>query len=364
MAVATPARAANSAYASEVRLALAMLAPAAALLILFLAIPFIMAIGLSFTNQRLISPDPAQFVGLQNYRELLAIQLIPLQPEIDPATNQPRRDASGALVYPRARTLLRGNEATRNLSELAQFDFFGTRYLLAAGDPTFWIAIRNTSFFVLIVVPFQTAFALMLAMLINQKLIGVNFFRTIYFSPVVTTMAVVSVLWFFLYNPEFGLINTIFRFFGLPPSQWLNSPSTALISIIILSIWQGVGFQMVIFLAGLQEIPQELYEAGQIDGANPIQRFFYITLPSLRNTTLFVIVSTTILAFKLFVQVDVMTFQTGGPFNSTVTMILHLVNEGYRKQRVGYAATISVVFVVLVILISIVQRRFLTRSNT
>jgi multiple sugar transport system permease protein len=350
-------------YADEIRTAWAMLAPAAILLILFLIIPFLMAFVLSLTNQRLISPNPAQFVGLENYQEMLALRFVVVPPEIDPATNQPRRDEAGNLVYPRARTVLRGDENTRNLSELAQFDLLGTHYILAAGDPVFWLALRNTFGFVLIVVPLQTAFALGLAILINQKIAGVNFFRTVYFSPVVTTMAVVSVLWFFLYNPDFGLINSILGIVGIGPFDWLNSPDSALFSIILLSIWQGVGFQMVIFLAGLQEIPEELYEAAQIDGASVRQRFLYVTLPSLRNTTTFVVVSTTILAFKLFVQVDVMTFQTGGPFNSTVTTILHLVNEGYRKQRVGYAAAISVVFVLLVILISVIQRQYLTRVN-
>jgi multiple sugar transport system permease protein len=363
MAITTSARRKPSLYAGERRLALLMLAPAATILLVFLLIPFFMAFGLSLTNQRLISPNPTEIIGFANYRELLDLRFIPLEPRLDPETNQPLRDAEGNLVYPAVREILRANPETRFYRELTQIDLFGTRYLVAASDATFWRALRNTFMFALVVVPLQTSFALMLAMLVNQKLPGMNFFRTVYFSPVVTTMAIVSVLWFFMYNPDFGLINSLLSIIGLGPYRWLEDPRSALFAIIILSIWQGVGFQMVIFLAGLQEIPQELYEAAQIDGAGRWRQFLNVTLPSLRNTTIFVVISTTILAFKLFVQVDVMTFGTGGPFDSTVTTILHLVNQGFRQQRVGYASAISVIFVLIVLAISLFQRRVLTNQE-
>jgi multiple sugar transport system permease protein len=350
MAITTSARRKPSLYAGERRLALLMLAPAATILLVFLLIPFFMAFGLSLTNQRLISPNPTEIIGFANYRELLDLRFIPLEPRLDPETNQPLRDAEGNLVYPAVREILRANPETRF-------------YRVAASDATFWRALRNTFMFALVVVPLQTSFALMLAMLVNQKLPGMNFFRTVYFSPVVTTMAIVSVLWFFMYNPDFGLINSLLSIIGLGPYRWLEDPRSALFAIIILSIWQGVGFQMVIFLAGLQEIPQELYEAAQIDGAGRWRQFLNVTLPSLRNTTIFVVISTTILAFKLFVQVDVMTFGTGGPFDSTVTTILHLVNQGFRQQRVGYASAISVIFVLIVLAISLFQRRVLTNQE-
>jgi multiple sugar transport system permease protein len=363
MTATTSARRKPSLYAGERRLALLMLAPSAILLLVFLLVPFFMAFGLSLTNQRLISPNPTEIIGLANYRELLDLRFIPLEPRLDPETQQPLRDAQGDLVYPAVREVLRANPETRFFRELTQLELFGTRYLVAASDATFWRALFNTFTFALIVVPLQTSFALVLAMLVNQKLPWMNFFRTVYFSPVVTTMAIVSVLWFFMYNPDFGLINSLLSLVGLGPYRWLEDPRSALFAIIILSIWQGVGFQMVIFLAGLQEIPQELYEAAQIDGAGRWRQFLNVTLPSLRNTTIFVVISTTILAFKLFVQVDVMTFGTGGPFDSTVTTILHLVNQGYRQQRVGYASAISVIFVVIVLAISIFQRRVLTNQE-
>lgn len=360
-----------SASAAERRVAYLMLLPAGLLLIFFTLLPFLSAIRLSFTNQPLVpqlQPDgtqrPADFVGLANYARLLRVEFIPLQPEVG-ADGQPQRDETGALVYPRARSILRGDERYEGLAELAQIDLFGARTLIAAGDPSFWHALRNVFTFVLLVVPLQTGLALALAILVNQKIRFSNFFRTVYFAPVVTSMAIVSVIWFFLYNPNEGLINNFLGIFSAGPFDWLDHPASAMLSIIIMSIWQGVGFQMIIFLAGLQEIPESLYEASALDGANAWQQFLYVTLPGLRNTTLFVAISTTILAFKLFVQVDVMTFGRGGPDDATLTPILHLVNQGFRgSQQVGYASAIAVVFLLIVFAISFIQRRILTEKES
>ncbi|MBE0689380.1 MAG: sugar ABC transporter permease [Anaerolineae bacterium] len=360
----------SSAQRSERTAAYLFLLPAAILLIVFSLIPFLSALRLSFTNQPLVpqllsdgTQRPAEFVGLDNYSQLLRVELLTLEPEVGD-DGQPVRDDNGDLVFPRARTILRGNEQYAGMSELTQFDLFGTRHLLAASDPTWWRSLFNVLTFVVIVVPLQTSFALGLAMLVNQKIRASNFFRTVYFAPVVTSMAIVSVIWFFLYNPDQGFINNFLSIFRIGPFQWLEHPASAMLSIILISIWQGVGFQMIIFLAGLQEIPEALYEASALDGANLWQQFRFVTLPSLRNTTIFVAISTTILAFKLFVQVDVMTFGRGGPEDATITPILHLVNEGFRgSQRVGYASAIAVVFLLLVLAISLVQRRVLTEKE-
>lgn len=282
-----------------------LMSPAVILLTIFLIIPFVMAFGLSFTDQRLIPNPrlPTEVVGLRNYVRMLSDQVF-----------------------------LRG--------------------------------LMNNFLFALVVVPVQTSLALLLAILVNQKLRGVNFFRTIYFVPVVMPMVVVAVIWTFLYNPGAGTINAFIQAISLGqlgPYDWLNNPRLAFPAIMLLSIWQGVGFQMVIYLAGLQEIPDEVYEASAIDGVNKLQEFFYITVPMLRNTTIFVVVSTTILAFKLFVQVDVMT--NGGPENATMTTVLHVVNEGFRQLRVGYASALTVAFFVIVLMISLVQRVFLTEER-
>jgi multiple sugar transport system permease protein len=331
--------------------------PAAIGLILFMIVPFMMAFYLSLTDTRLMSPNAPEFVGLANYREILRIKTVPLEPEIDESTGEVLLDEQGNVVYPRSRTILRGNDEFKGMSELDQFNFFGTRYLVAAGDTVFWQGLKNNTIFVLVVVPLQTSFALLLAILVNQKIKGANLYRALYFTPVVVPMVVVSVIWFFLYNPGAGTINAFIEqvTFGLVgPQDWLTNPKLAFPSIMLLSIWQGVGFQMVIFLAGLQEIPIEVYEAAAIDGCNKIQEFFSVTLPQLRNTTIFVVIATTILAFQLFTQVDIMT--GGGPSDATMTTILHVVNEGRRQLRAGYASAITVIFFLIVLIISIVQR--------
>ncbi len=279
--------------------------PAIILLTIFLVIPFLLAIVFAFTDQRLIpNPNlPTSFIGLRNFQRLLA-------------------------------------------------------------DEAFHKAILNNFTFTIIVVPIQTAFALGLAMLINRKLKFVNVFRTIYFSPVVTTMVVVAIVWSFLYNPSEGFINQFLSFitFGrVSDIGWLTDPRYALPAIMILSIWQGVGFQMVVYLAGLQEIPDELYESARVDGARSWALFRYITVPQLRNTTIFVAISTTILAFKLFTQVWVLT--QGGPQQATMTTIVLLYRQGFRQLKVGYASSIAVVFFIIVVTISMIQRQFMKEER-
>lgn len=288
----------------ESRLAWLFSTPAIVLLIVFLIIPFIWAIWMSFTNMRLIpNPNvPTRFIGLQNYIRLFS-------------------------------------------------------------DEVFFRGLLNNFYFVIVVVPLQTAFALALAMLINQEIRGVNLFRTIYFSPVVTSMTVISIVWTLLYNPGEGLINAFLQaisFGALGPYDWLKSTQLAFPAIMLMSIWQGVGFQMVIFLAGLQEIPTSLYEAAEVDGANAWQKFINITIPQLHNTLIFVMISTTILAFKLFDQVKVMT--NGGPQNSTMTTMLYAIQQGWAELRIGYASAITVIFFTIVLVISILQR-FLIREK-
>jgi multiple sugar transport system permease protein len=347
----------SQAQRNEAITAYLFMAPAAIGLILFMVVPFLMAFYLSLTDTRLMSPNPPEFVGFENYKNMLKVKFAVMEPLTDEETGEVLRDEAGNIEYPRSRTILRGNEEYEGFRELTQFNFFGTHYLVATGDPVFWIGMKNNFYFALIVVPLQTAFALLLAVLINQKIKGANIYRALYFTPVVVPMVVVSVIWFFLYNPGAGTINAFIEqvTFGLVgPQEWLANPKLAFPSIIVLSIWQGVGFQMVIFLAGLQEIPTEIYEAAAIDGCNKLEEFFFVTLPQLRNTTIFVVLATTILAFQLFTQVDIMT--GGGPSDSTVTTILHVVNEGRRQLRAGYASAITVIFFLVVLIISILQR--------
>ncbi|MBI9043975.1 MAG: sugar ABC transporter permease, partial [Anaerolineaceae bacterium] len=332
-------------YKKESRTAWLISMPALIGLGVFVILPLILGTYWSFTNKRLISSQPPKFVGFQNYDRLLSINIISLEPEMDSVTGEIQLDSEGNIIYPRTRDILNSTSRYDGYREWFAFDTPNGRNVVIAKDPTFMRALLNTFLFVFVIVPGQGGLALIMALFVNQRLKGVNIFRTTYFSPVVTSMAVLAIVWKFLYNPDEGLINrflTIISFGHIHPPGWLIDANTALLAIIILSAWQAAGFQMVIFLAGLQGIPIRLYEAAQIDGANAWQQFRFVTLPQLRNTIIFVIISTTILAFRLFTQVDVLT--QGGPQDSTVSIVYYIVEQGFRQQKIGYGSAITLLF--------------------
>jgi multiple sugar transport system permease protein len=343
-----------------------MAGPAALLMAIFVVLPFVFAIGLSFTNQRLISPNPTQFIGLANYEQLLGIGVLTLEPERDTAGAVVRDDA-GALAYPSLRSFTRNNDQYPQydgMREWFSFDIGENRVFVLGRDIVFLKALINTVIFVLIVAPVQGGLALGLALLINQRLRGINLFRAIYFMPVVVSIVVVSLLWRFIYDGNSGLLNNLLgaaTFGAFPRIDWLGNPGTALGSIIAMSIWQAVGFHMVIWLSGLQTISPTLYEAAAIEGASPWQTFRYVTWPGLRNTAVLVLIVITMQAFSLFSQIDVMT--GGGPLDSTQTIVFQAVERGYGKQDISGGSTISVVLFVIVLSISFIQR-WLTREKT
>lgn len=342
-----------------------MAGPATLLMAVFVVLPFIFAIALSFTNQRLISPNPTQFVGLANYEQLLGLGVLSVEPERD-AAGAVVREAEGTPKYPSARSLTRNNPdypQYAGMREWFSFDQGGNRIYVLARDVVFMKALVNTVIFVLVVAPVQGGLALVLALLINQRLKGINLFRAIYFMPVVVSIVVVSLLWRFIYDGNSGLLNNLLgalSFGTIPKVDWLGQPSTALGAIIAMSIWQAVGFHMVIWLSGLQTINPALYEAAAIEGASTWQTFRYVTWPGLRNTAVLVLIVITMQAFALFSQIDVMT--GGGPLDSTQTIVFQAVERGYGKQDISGGSTISVVLFVLVLTISLLQR-WLTREK-
>lgn len=214
-------------------------------------------------------------------------------------------------------------------------------------DRLFWTALKNTLYFLVLSAPVQVLLALALALLLNQKLRGRAVVRTIVFAPYAVMSTVVGVIWNWMYDSNFGLINDWLVGFGLPRIQWLTSEGTAMPAIAIATIWWLVGFNMVLFLAGLQDIPEELYEAARIDGAGGWQIIRYITWPLLLPTTFVVVMLTIITAFQVFDQVYVMT--GGGPINATLTMVQYLYVQGFEQFNLGYASAIGViVFLVLI----------------
>lgn len=278
--------------------------PAMLGLLLFVALPFLLAIILSFTNLRLGSPLPLEFVGLEQFRRIFA-------------------------------------------------------------DPAFLRALFNNALFAVVVVPLQTLLALVLALLLNRKLKGLTLFRTLFFMPVVFPLSLVAIVWVLIFAPgPNGMMNALLEMlsFGYwQPRDFLHDQMLALPAIMITSIWQGVGFQMVIILAGLQAIPAELYEAAAIDGASRWQQFWRVTLPQLRNTLIFVVLVTTILAFRLFDQVQIMT--QGGPLNATTTTMFESVQAAFGRQQVAKGAAMTVVLFVIVLFITLLQRRIVKQER-
>ena len=277
-------------------------APAVILLIAFLVVPMIYTVYFSGFKYQIMRPDAMKFIGLENYQKLFS-------------------------------------------------------------DKNFWLALKNTVYFTVIVVPCQCVLALALALLVSKKFRGVAVFRTMYFAPQLTSMVVISVLWSVLYNanPNTGLINSILVSLGMSPIKFLSDASTAMNSIIFMSAWQGAGYQMMIFLAGLQGIPRDQYEAASVDGATKFKQFLYITIPGLKGTIKYVIMITMIQAMKLFTQPYIMT--QGGPKNSTKTLVYYIYTQGFQKGNFGYACSIAAVFFVIVVCMSMAMKKVTAKGG-
>ncbi|MFR9795738.1 carbohydrate ABC transporter permease [Streptomyces sp. MS06] len=289
---------------------LLMAAPALGGLIAFVGVPFVYAVVLSFYNVRLGSPLPPRFFGIEQYRRLFT----------DP-------DMSGPFLR----------------------------------------ALLNNLTFAAVVVPVQTGLALALAILLNRKLKAIGLFRSMFFLPVVFPMALVAVIWrLILARSGDGLLNSSLHavtFGNWGAFDWLGDSATAMASIIVLSIWQGVGFQMVILLAGLQQIPGELYEAAQLDRASRWQQFRHVTLPGIHNTLVFVALLTSVLSFRVFDQVYVLVKGGGLDEDATRTVMYQAVTTAFDQNNIGQASAITVVFFLIVVALTLIQRSAVRTGN-
>ena len=242
-----------------------------------------------------------------------------------------------------------------SLGDLSKSRFVGfSNYLRLFQDPLFWTALQNTFYFVLVAGPLSIGISLSAALLLNSKLIRFkSLFRLSYFMPVVTTLVAVAIVWRFIYHPKFGILNFLLNFLGINPIDWLGDPIWAMPAIILMSVWKNFGYNMIIFIAGLQNIPEHLYEAAVIEGANQWQQFKSITLPMLAPTTLFVSIITMIGFFQLFAEPYVMT--QGGPLNRTLSIVLYMYQEGFRWWNMGYSAAIAFVLFFIILLGTLLQ---------
>ncbi len=243
------------------------------------------------------------------------------------------------------------------IAALANARFVGLRNYAALFDnPVFWTAVRNTFYFALVGGPLTVATALAAALLVNARLVRFKgLFRTIYFVPFVTTLVAVAIVWRYLYHPQYGLLNYALGRIGIGPIDWLGDPRWAMPAIILLAVWKNFGYNMLIFIAGLQNIPAELYEAAELDGAGPLQRFRHVTLPQLAPTFLFVGVITMIGYFQLFAEPYVMT--AGGPLRATTSLVLLMYEEGFRWWRMGAAAAVAFILFLIILAWTLLQFR-------
>lgn len=270
------------------------LSPALILLGLFLFLPTLLAIYYSFTDYYMLTPQLKSFIGFKNYISLFK-------------------------------------------------------------DPIFLKSLKNIGQFVLLIMPIQVGTALGLALIVNKQRRSNILFKIAFFAPVVMSLVVVSVLWLYLLNPSDGLVNSLLLKVGFDAQPFLSSPKQAMFVIIGISAWQGAGYQMLIFLAGLQNIPSEVYEAAEMDGASKWRQFLNITIPMLKPTSVLIMTTTLIDAFKLIIQPMVMT--QGGPLNSTVTPVYYIYRSGFTDRQVGYASAITVVYGAIIIGFTLIQRK-------
>lgn len=222
------------------------------------------------------------------------------------------------------------------------------------GDGSFRISVVNTLYYSVLHIPLTIIVSLGLALLLNNKLRGIAFFRTAAFFPYITSIVAIAVVWNLLFSPDYGPINQILRFIGFEnPPGWLTSSEWAMPAVVIVSTWRDMGYYMILFLAGLQTVPRELHEAARVDGANVVQRFFNVTLPCLRPTMFFVTVMLTINSFKIFDLILVMT--NGGPGQSTLVLSQFIYKKGFEESQFGYASAAAVALFLMCIVVTIIQ---------
>ncbi len=314
--------------------------------LLFFAGPLLLSLYTSFTNWDAFGTR--DWVGLGNYARLLNLTIAPLS-----SATQLASEAIDVTVY----------------DELTRFSVLGRSFVVGAQDKLFWLALRNTILFCLIAVPLSIIPALLLANILTSDLPGMKIFRAIYFIPSVAAVVGVALIWQWLYNAAVGWINygitsgvnTVNGLTGLaladPQVRWLSSSSTALLAIAIMVAWQTIGFNTVLFTAGMQNIPKTLYEAATVDGAGTWAQFWHVTLPLLAPTTVFVVATTLIQAFQVFEPIFIMTNPPGGPNNSTLSLVLYLYQNGFQRFRQGYASAIAWVLFLAIFAVTLVQFR-------
>lgn len=243
-----------------------------------------------------------------------------------------------------------------NLGAFGQYEYIGfENYKRIFSDPKMYQALKNTFMYVLFSVPLGIACSTIIATMLNSKIKGLTIYRVLYFLPAVTMPTAIAMVWKWMYNKEFGLLNQILQNFGVEPRAWLSDPNTALYAVIIVAVWSTIGYNMVILLAGLQGIPKMYYEAARIEGAGPIRCFFSVTLPLLSPTLFFVTVMSFINSFQMFDLIFMMVSRNNPAFESSMTIVYFFYNNAFQMSEKGYAAAVAVVLFIIIMIFTWVQ---------
>lgn len=249
-----------------------------------------------------------------------------------------------------------------NYSVIGELEWVGLdNYTRMLGDPIFWIALRNTAFYTALYVPAGLVVALGTALLLNRSTRVARVFRSLFYIPVVSSTVATAAIWFWLLNPQYGLLNAALGWFGIDGPAWLYDSQWAMIAIVMMSVWAGFGANMVIYLASLQGVPPELVEAARLDGAGAWRVFRHVTLPSISRTTFLIVTLLLIGAFQVFDQAYVLT--KGGPGNSTLTLVYYVYDRGFGRLEMGYASAMSFVLFLIILVFSIANARATGREN-
>lgn len=295
---------------------------------------------------------------------------MPRRRAVSPTARQMRRSAWWFLAVPLALfavfmllpILIAAVMSLTDYSIVGETNWLGIdNYVAIFRDAFFWIALRNTAWYTVLYVPLGLVIALGTALLLNRSHRAVRLFRTLFYIPVVSSTVATATIWYWLLNPQKGLLNVALGWFGIDGPAWLYDSRWAMAAIVLMSVWAGFGANMIIFLGGLQGVPGDLYEAARLDGANAWQQFRYVTLPSLTRTTFLVSTLLIIGAFQVFDQAYVLT--KGGPGNSTLTMVYYIYDRGFGALEMGYASALSFVLFVIILVFSLANARLSNPSE-
>lgn len=245
---------------------------------------------------------------------------------------------------------------------IGDFEWVGLdNYARIAGDPIFWVAVRNTALYTVLYVPAGLVVALGTALLLNRGTRTARVFRTLFYIPVVSSTVATAAIWFWLLNPQYGLLNAVLGWFGIDGPAWLYESRWAMVAIVMMSVWAGFGANMIIYLGALQGVPGELVDAARVDGAGAFRVFWHVTLPSISRATFLILTLLLIAAFQVFDQAYVLT--KGGPGNSTLTLVYYIYDRGFGRLEMGYASALSFVLFLVILVFSVANARATGREN-